>query len=88
MRILVFSENYPKIFKKGGSGGGSSRGSDFFENCGHPGTASGIIRVAGYSSQELDSRPFLSRQRFIAEMFGDNKVNNFFAEFSEKIPDP
>ena len=36
MRILVFSENYPKIFKKGGSGGGSSRGSDFFENRGHP----------------------------------------------------
>ena len=46
------------------------------------------------SRQEFDPRPFLVRQRFInenfdniAETFGDNKVADFFAEFSERRPD-
>ena len=49
------------------------------------GRVSGIIKVAGYSSWEFDSRPFWFWQRFIAEISGDNKIAEFFAKCSERI---
>ena len=48
--------------------------------------ASGIIPVACILTRvRIPSPNFWFRQRFIAEILGDNKVAEFFAEFSERI---